>query len=246
MQNDNEGFDARETVSPLSLSDEDLPPAAPYLVIYEVRPKLTSVTCLPHSGFHGIAVEIVGTAVDVNRFTCLAVPYSTEMRINAPLPQVFHSIGPYSANLLIWTHHCSADTSRRIYPDHNVRIVKTYLKWLVGMGIYTDIDMLPTFGCQYQIYKRIETWTEIISWNSFKLVFELDWRMQRNGVDDNIEKLFKVNKHYLYSVWKPGEVPVEVIQLYHLFELCSHDDREAYQQWLIKRRIQNKKVLELD
>jgi hypothetical protein len=101
---------------------------------------------------------------------------------------------------LIWTHSWPVNTPNGIYPECNIQLVKQYLSSLIQRRIYVSKIEIAGLGVEEQLYKRVDSWTDIISWNSFKCLFETDSTMHINGVDDNIEKLLRVHQDYVYSV----------------------------------------------
>jgi hypothetical protein len=227
-------------------SDEEPPLQQPYAIFYQVHPKIGGKKLLPCRGIHGIAVEIVGSAEDIERFTRpVHMNLSKIIKRTRVVPKIFHSCGPSSVPLLIWTHSWPVNISNGIYPACNIELVEHYLRSLIRRRIYHSKNEIPGTGVQEQLYKRVDSWTDIISWNSFKCLFETDSTMHINGVDDNIEKLLRVHQDYVYSVWKAGEVPMEIVKIYHLENRLSVVDWEEYNEWLMKRRIQNREVLEL-
>jgi hypothetical protein len=190
--------------------DDDESDVLPWFDIFQIKPGRCSLSncCLPTSWcLHGMAVAINGNRKQILQFHMPiyeAQRHAAIVDASGVIPWLFDDV----LQMLVWVfdHKPSAEEC--------VITLEMYLLRLLQAGIYSHRSELPRSRHRNGVYV-VKCWTDLMGWHEFeRIVFEHCENLQENYM--GIAHFLKASKNNLYSIWKPGEVPLEVIVKYRL------------------------------
>jgi hypothetical protein len=206
----------------ISDEEDDLDASATF-EIFHIKPRRLSTRfmCLPDSWcLNGMVVSLknANSKQRLQFFLPIYEPerYAEVVERTGVIPAFF-----CGSQKLVWVFHEKKTRAQCI------TLLDHYLLKCLRSGIYSHWSEFPGLPmgrpqrCMLGTFNTVHCWTDKLQWSEFEsIVFKLSEPLQQNYSD--IQHFLRCGKNNIYSIWKPGEVPREVIERYGIKEEVLH------------------------